>query len=106
MAILVDPQSRNKCGFTTCPTLRVARLQLARRSFARRRTLPLTVADHVTVESFNQLKNVGYKIYEAAREIRKQGSRRGRRRVTTINMHPTPPLLTSQTHRDIRPLCA
>jgi hypothetical protein len=43
------------------------------------------VADHVTVESFNQLKNVGYKIYEAARKIRKQGSRRGRRRVTTIN---------------------
>jgi hypothetical protein len=29
------------------------------------------VADRVTVESFNQLKNVGYKIYEAAREIRK-----------------------------------
>jgi hypothetical protein len=27
------------------------------------------VADRVTVESFNQLKNVGYKIYEAAREI-------------------------------------
>ena len=57
------------------------------------------MADQVTVELFNQLKNVDYKIYEAARKIRKQGSRRGRRRVTTINIHPTPPLVTSQTHR-------
>jgi hypothetical protein len=54
---------------------------------------------------FNQLKNVGYKIYEAARKIRKQGSRRGRRRVTTINMYPKPPPLTSQTHH-IPPLYA
>jgi hypothetical protein len=61
------------------------------------------VADHVTVESFNQLKNVGYKIYDDAGEIRKQGIRRGRRRVTTINMYPTPQPLTSQTHRDVPP---
>jgi hypothetical protein len=66
------------------------------------------VADHVTVESFNQLKNVSYKIHKAARAIRKQGSRRGRRRATTINInvYPTPPPLTSQTHWDIPPLCA
>ena len=53
------------------------------------------MADQVTVESFNQLKNVDYKIYEASKEIRKQSSRRGRRRVTTINLYSTPPPLTS-----------
>ncbi len=48
----------------------------------------LPLADQVMVESFNQLKKVDHKICEAAEEICKQGSRRGRRRVTTINMDP------------------
>jgi hypothetical protein len=52
------------------------------------------------------MKNVDYKIYEAAKEIRRQGSRRGHRRGITINLYPIPPPLTSQTHRDIPPLRA
>ena len=35
-------------------------------------SLTPTLPDHVTVESSYQLKNVAYKIYELAREIRKQ----------------------------------
>jgi hypothetical protein len=37
--------------------------------FSARKNVAVGLADHVMVESFNQLKNGGYKIYEAAREI-------------------------------------
>jgi hypothetical protein len=71
IAIMVAPQSPNKCGFTACPTLRVARLQPVRRSTARK-NVAVGLAHHVMVESFNQLKKVDHKIWHAGKEIGKR----------------------------------